>query len=74
MSWRFKWEPRDLWVGIYWDTSGIWLHIYVCIIPCLPLHVTFQRRGTGGHVYDRVISSVARSEPKPTTPKPPTKS
>ncbi len=38
-------EPRDLWVGVYWtrraqgfDGPGE-LHIYACALPCLPLHI-----------------------------------
>jgi hypothetical protein len=43
----FKFEPRDLWVGIYWtmseDAWARFLEIYVCIIPTLPLHVVIER-------------------------------
>lgn len=32
-----KFEPRDLWIGVYWN-KPIWgLEIYICIIPCLPI-------------------------------------
>jgi hypothetical protein len=31
-------ELRDLRVGIFWRWTDF-LHIYVCIVPCLPLHV-----------------------------------
>lgn len=38
-----KFEPRDLWVGVYWDhrIQGRLLRIYVCLVPCLPLVLTF---------------------------------
>lgn len=38
-------EPRDVWVGVYWDTC--WegpektLELYVCIVPLFPLRVSF---------------------------------
>lgn len=40
-------EVRDLWVGVYWDhqrRSQMWrLTIYVCLIPCLPIRLTWGR-------------------------------
>ncbi len=34
-SWSVKWEPRDLWVGLYWDrrVDGVWF--YVCLVPTI---------------------------------------
>ena len=48
------WEPRDCWIGAYWTykhgtmqtTDGEpvlhwdreW-HLYVCLLPCVPIHV-----------------------------------
>jgi hypothetical protein len=29
-------EPRDLWVGVYWETRH-GLEVYVCIVPCFPI-------------------------------------
>ncbi len=37
---RVCWEPRDLWVGVYWDKPGTRLYIYVCVIPCVPIKFT----------------------------------
>lgn len=44
---KFLFEPRDLWMGVYWtpvDQSELWIigihrawHIYICLIPMLPL-------------------------------------
>lgn len=40
-------EPRDLWVGVYWDVivglTGKWiaLDVYVCIVPCAPILLTW---------------------------------
>lgn len=46
-------EPRDLWVGAYWkfdryiwnpDQSEHWtFDVYVCLVPCLPIHVSVRR-------------------------------
>lgn len=34
----FKFEPRDLWIGVYWNRDGNCLDIYVCVLPCLLAH------------------------------------
>ena len=36
-----KWEPRDLWVGVYREPSS--RRTFVCLLPCLP--VIFERKG-----------------------------
>lgn len=49
---RLIWEPRDLWVGVYWTNDRIMgdqgqhlenkRRIYICLLPCLP--IVFTRR------------------------------
>jgi hypothetical protein len=45
---RLLWEPRDVWLGVYWNRvragapADRFLLIYVCVIPCIPL--AFARR------------------------------
>lgn len=45
----FLWEPRDLWLGVFWrwrdadDEWGHLAHIYICVVPCLPIHITIER-------------------------------
>jgi hypothetical protein len=49
-----EWVPQDCWVGVYWTTKqGEWVldqgrrschweqevHVYLCLFPCLPLHL-----------------------------------
>lgn len=38
LSIRLKWEPRDLWVGLFVDTEKG--RLYVCLVPCLPIIVS----------------------------------
>lgn len=39
---KIKFNPRDIWVGVYWDyTIGLGLDVYVCILPCFPIKISF---------------------------------
>lgn len=33
-----KLEPRDAWVGVFWDRRWDGLHVYVCPVPFVVLH------------------------------------
>ena len=43
---QFQFEPRDLWIGLFWRINRemrppyCTLHIYLCLIPLVPLHIT----------------------------------
>jgi len=41
ISMEFKLE--DLWVGAYWryDEPYKLHHLWVCLIPCVPIHITW---------------------------------
>lgn len=39
---QLKFEPRDIWVGVYWEYNKEaimtrWLNVYLCILPMLPI-------------------------------------
>lgn len=49
---QIKYEPRDLWVGIFWDRAGRTTtletdrqhyRVYVCLVPCFPIIFTVSR-------------------------------
>lgn len=44
LSVKLLWEPRDLWVGVYWDwhSKSEWF-IYICLFPCFPIRVHLVR-------------------------------
>ena len=46
--WPLRWVPGDLWVGIYWKLEPLAfhyfdLHVYICLLPMLPIHLEFSR-------------------------------
>jgi hypothetical protein len=45
MKAQFQFEPRDLWIGLFWRSTELCWHFYLCIVPLLPLHVTVLKSG-----------------------------
>ncbi len=39
---RFHFEPRDIWIGIFWRHTEIALHFYICVLPLIPFHITIE--------------------------------
>ena len=47
---RIEWKPQDLWIGVFWKMTkaktdegekSCATDVWICLIPCLPLHLTF---------------------------------
>ena len=36
-------EIRDLWLGLFWRTTKIAFHFYICLVPMVPLHITIAK-------------------------------
>lgn len=51
---RVRLEPRDLWVGVFWDREplpifgGSVVSVYVCFLPCIPIRLSWLSRRPGG--------------------------
>lgn len=41
-----RFEPRDLWMGVYVKTprGGMFLYLFICIVPTLPVTLKFRVR------------------------------
>lgn len=46
---QFQFEPRDCWIGLFWQRTEVAFHLYVCLIPLVPLHVTIALPAKGKH-------------------------
>jgi hypothetical protein len=42
MSVKIFFEPRDMWIGLFWDRRPDGLRFYVCLVPCLPILITVK--------------------------------
>jgi len=59
MNVRLEYKLQDMWVGLYWVTEVAavdeWIvlpiqswrpirtHLYICLVPCLPIHIWWNR-------------------------------
>ncbi len=39
MKVSLEWKLQDLWIGAYWDNRTYIFHLWICIIPCVPIHI-----------------------------------
>lgn len=47
---KLEFKLEDFWIGVFWKRKPRWeelryvgkdLHIWICIIPCFPIHINF---------------------------------
>lgn len=38
---KFEWKPADLWIGAYWKRIGNCVDLWLCLLPCIPLHLSW---------------------------------
>lgn len=57
-------EPRDLWVGVYWNTRAGFTEVYTCAIPCLPIRVAIwpDDRTGDGRIWADIQAAMAAHE------------
>lgn len=42
MRWSVAFEPRDVWVGLYWKRHECALDLYFCLLPMCPINFYIQ--------------------------------
>lgn len=58
LSIKLLWDPRDLWLGVYWTKPSAYaLAVYVCLLPCLPIRI-HHLRAYGG-IFPGAMRSTA---------------
>lgn len=38
---QFEWKLADLWIGVFWKHTGNCIDLWICLLPCVPLHVSW---------------------------------
>lgn len=38
---ELEWKPQALWIGAYWKRLGNCIDLWVCLLPCLPIHISW---------------------------------
>lgn len=38
---QFEWKLEDMWVGAFWRQIGTSYDLWICLVPCLPLHISW---------------------------------
>jgi hypothetical protein len=36
---RLEFKAQDMWIGAYWDRGPTHYHLWVCLLPMLPIHI-----------------------------------
>lgn len=39
-STHVEWKMQDLWVGLFWKRTRQNFDLWLCFVPCLPLHIS----------------------------------
>lgn len=52
---KFELKIQDMWIGLFWKHGHIttddgpqrmWTDVWICLIPCIPLHLTIGHNVT----------------------------
>lgn len=43
ISLRLEFKLADCWIGVYWSHQGQTLHVWICLLPTLPIHIQIAK-------------------------------
>lgn len=35
---QIEWKVKDFWIGAFWRRDGNCFDLWVCLLPCVPIH------------------------------------
>lgn len=38
---ELEWKLQDFWIGAFWKRTGNCIDLWVCLLPCVPLHISW---------------------------------
>lgn len=38
---QLEWKMQDMWIGAFWKRTGNCVDLWVCLLPCVPLHLSW---------------------------------
>jgi len=43
IDWRIsiEFKLQDLWIGAFWKRIGNCVDLWVCLVPCVPIHISW---------------------------------
>lgn len=44
MKWKIEFKPQDCWIGAYFKRKDAVQHVWICIVPMIPLHIWWRVR------------------------------
>lgn len=43
MKARFEFKFEDMWVGVFWRKGANQTEVWICLVPCFPLHIVLLK-------------------------------
>ena len=45
ISWdlQLEFKIEDLWIGAYWRQTNKKFDLWICLLPCIPIHLTVEK-------------------------------
>jgi hypothetical protein len=40
--WQLEFKLQDMWIGMFWRRGGSTFDLWICLLPCFPIHLEIQ--------------------------------